>query len=273
MANVIKANGIIEEYQTEKVRNSIRRAGIPDKIQNDVLEHINSKVYEKIPTKEIYGHVIEFLGTTDYPYAKTKYSLKQAIMDLGPTGYPFEDFVSEILMSLGYSTQTRQILNGKCINHEVDIIASKGNEKILIEAKFHNSVGTRTEVHVPMYTKSRFDDVKEKYQLTQAWIMTNTKATTDAIAFAECVGMKIISWSYPDNDSLRELIEKAGLHPITVLTTLEQGIKVKLLDRHIVRCKELHEKPEILNDYQLSQNQIKSVMDELNYICAGEHKI
>jgi hypothetical protein len=273
MTNVIKANGAEEEYNEEKMLRSFKYAGIPEDLQLEAVQHLRNRIYNNIPTKEIYGNVLEFLGKSEYPYTRSTYSLKQAIMDFGPTGYPFEDFISEILTSLGYSTQVRQILNGKCISHEVDIIAKKDNITALIEAKFHNSVGIRSDVHIPMYTKARFEDVREKYQLTEAWVITNTKATTDAIAYAECVGMKIISWSYPEGKSLRDLIEQAGLHPITILTSLTQGQKVKLIEDHIVRCKAIHENPDILNILSLSHEEKQKVVNEINFICKGEHDL
>lgn len=272
MLNVIKVGKQIEPYSEEKILHSIKRAGIPEKIHNDVLKHVNSKVYDNIPSSEIYGHVTEFLGASDYPYSRSRYSLKQAIMDLGPTGYPFEDFISEILNSHGYNTEVRVNLMGKCVSHEVDIVAKKNERSILIEAKFHNSVGTRTDVHVPMYTKSRYEDIKDKYNLNESWIITNTKATTDAIAFAECVGMTIISWSYPEKGSLRELIESAGLHPITILSTLLPQHKLNLLKRHIIRCKSIHENPSILEPLGMSVEEKKKVLDEIEFVCKGEHR-
>lgn len=271
MVNVIKASKLAEPFNTDKVLGSIKNIGIPESLQKDVVSHINGKLYDNIPSKEIYGHVSEFLGTSDFPYSKSKYNLKQAIMDLGPTGYPFEDFISEILTQIGYSTEVRQVLMGKCISHEVDIVAKKNNETIMIEAKFHNSTGTRSDVRVPMYTKSRYEDLLSKHQFTNAWVITNTKATTDAIAYSECVGMKMISWSYPDGESLRDLIESAGLHPVTILSTLSQQQKITLLNRHLVRCKSIHDNPESLDILDMSHEDKKKVLEEITYICGGEH--
>src|SRR3989344_4923620 len=163
MVNVVKASGQKEPFSEIKVRNSIRRAGIPKDLQEEVLTHVKTKIYENIHTSEIYKHITEFLEASPQPFNKTKYTLKQAIMDLGPTGYPFEDYVAEILKSEGYQTHVRQILEGQCVSHEVDIIAQKDDKKILIEAKFHNSPGTRSDVHVSLYTKARFDDLKDSY--------------------------------------------------------------------------------------------------------------
>jgi len=100
--------------------------------------HIQSKAYDGISTSEIYQHVLEFLDTSSHPYSRAKYSLKESIMMLGPTGYPFEDFIARLLESQGYTTKVRQILNGKCITHEIDVIAEKDRTTAAIEAKFHN---------------------------------------------------------------------------------------------------------------------------------------
>ena len=160
-------------------------------------------------------------------------------MDLGPTGYPFEDFVAKVLDAHGYHTKVRQIVTGSCISHEIDIIAAKNGKTAMIEAKFHNNPGTRSDVHVALYTKSRFEDVKEKNMFDEAWVVTNTKVTGDAIDYAKCDGMKVIGWSYPDGGGLRDLIEKYHLHPVTMITTLPQALKQKLLDNHIVLCKDI----------------------------------
>jgi hypothetical protein len=141
MPTVIKANGQPEDFSEKKLIDSIRRAGIPANLEEEVLEHIKSNLYENIPTHEIYYHLEEYLGHTKSPYYKNKYSLKRALMDLGPTGFPFEAYVAEILKAQGYETQVGEILMGKCVSHEVDIIAKNKTQKIMVECKFHNRPG------------------------------------------------------------------------------------------------------------------------------------
>jgi hypothetical protein len=85
--------------------------------------------------------------------------------------------------------------------------------------------GIHTDVHVSLYTKARFDDLKDKYQFDQAWLFTNTKITPDALAYALCVNMGVTGWSYPQNESLRDLIEKHRLYPVTLLSTLSRFTK------------------------------------------------
>ena len=267
MVTVVKASGQKEPFSEIKVRNSIRRAGIPQEIHEEVLRHVKTKIYENIHTSEIYKHIIEFLEVSPQPFNKTKYTLKQAIMDLGPTGYPFEDYVAEILKTKGYQTQVRQILEGKCVSHEVDIIAEKDRQKILIEAKLYKSPGIRTDGHVSLYTKARFDNFKCNYNLNQAWIVTNTKVTTDGIEYALCCGMKIIGWNYPETGSLRDLVEKAKLYPITALQTLSQSQKQLLLLHGTVLCKNICLNPNIIKVLDLPMDKEEKAVLELEFLC------
>lgn len=270
MINVIKANGQKESFNEDKLLDSIKRARIPAPLQQEALNHVRTKVYEGISTSEIYQHILEFLDQSEHPYIKSQYSLKESIMMLGPTGYPFEDFVARILETAGYTTKVRQILSGKCVTHEVDVIAEKNGESSMIEVKFHNNPGVRSDVQVALYTQARFLDVKERNNLTKAWIVTNTKTTTDANTYALCTGMRVISWSYPEGESLRELIEKSRLHPVTMLTSLSQSNKITLLNSHIVLCKEIHENPHILDTLPLSKEDREKTLAEVDVICREE---
>lgn len=266
MVQVIKATGLVEPFSEEKLRYSIHRAGIPDEIQNQVIHHIKERLYDNIPTSEIYRHITEFLVQTNKSHVKAKYSLKQAIMDLGPTGYPFEDFIEEVLKQQGYATKVRTVLQGSCVSHEIDILAEKDGKAIAVEAKFHNGSGTRTDVHVALYTHARFNDVKVRNYIQESWVITNTKATVDAMNYASCVGMKIISWNYPEGDSLRDMVEKAKLTPLTTLTSLSDAQKQILMQNHIVLCKEIIDNPESIAVLGLSEEKKKTLVEEVNFI-------
>ena len=266
MPNVLKATGEKELFNEEKLRLSIQRAGIPKELTENIVIHVKSKLYENIPTREIYQHVTEFLGSSPVPFSRAKYSLKQAIMDLGPTGYPFEDYISEILKMEGYQTQIRQILAGKCISHEIDLIVTKNNVSVMVECKFHNMPGTHSQVHVSLYTKARFDDIKEKHNLNNVWLVTNTKITPDALDYAICSNMKVISWDYPQHNSFRDLIEKYKLHPITMLTTMSQNQKQLLLGNHVVLAKDICKNPSSLDILGLPADKKNSILSECQFV-------
>lgn len=262
MLHVIKATGKPEPYNEEKLVQSIKRAGIPESLENQVVSHVKEKLYDDIPTSVIYHHIKEYLKHSPQPAASAKYSLKQAIMDLGPTGYPFEDYIAHVMKSEGFETTVRNIVRGACITHEIDIIATKNEEKIMVEAKFHNFPGTKTNVHVALYTKARFEDTKQKNGFTAAWLVTNTKVTTDAIAFIECCGMHILSWEYPAQRNFREIVEKARLIPITALTTLNQTQKAQLLASGTVLVKDIVTSQSILASLHLPAHRVETILAE-----------
>lgn len=274
MLNVLKADNTREPFSKKKLIESIQRAGIATSFYNKVIAHVERKVYDGISTKEIYHHITEFLEKSAQPYSRTRYSLKQAIMDLGPTGYPFEDYIAKILELEGFTIKIRQIVQGACIQHEIDIIASKHTinytniMKIMVEVKFHNRTGIKTNVHVPMYTKSRFEDIKNKYNLTQAMLVTNTKTTIDAIAYAKCVGMEIISWSYPDKKNLRDLVEKYQLFPITALASMPMLLKQKLLEQGIVLCTDICANQSLLDLFGLDRKSKDLILAESSFVCS-----
>jgi len=266
MPNVLKASGQIEPFNEEKIHLSMDRVGIPESSQKDILTYVESKLYDNIPTREIHKYIEEFLQNSKYPFSRTKYKLKQAIMDLGPTGYPFEDYVSEILKLEGYATQVRQILKGRCVSHEIDIVAGKENTKAMIECKFHNSPGTCSQVHVSLYTKARFDDVKEVNNLNEAWLITNTKITSDALNYALCSKMKVISWDYPEKGSFRDLIDRHKLYPITTLVGLSQNQKQILATNHTVLAKNVCKNPSSLDILGLPEDKKNSILSECQFI-------
>ena len=67
---VTKASGEKQAFSEEKLITSIKRAGIPAMLHDQVINHIKSKLYENIPTSEIYKHVIEFLDSSSHPLSR-----------------------------------------------------------------------------------------------------------------------------------------------------------------------------------------------------------
>lgn len=235
---VIKASGEREPFSEEKVRISLRRAGVGRELAEDVLKIVEAELRDGISTREIYQRIFRHLRETGTHLA-SKYNLKRALMELGPSGYPFEKFFAKVLESEGYQTAVDQQVRGKCVWHEVDIVAEKDGVKQMIEAKFHNESGLKTDTKVALYVYARFLDVSAGNGFDEGWLVTNTKLTRDAKTYCECVGLKYVSWNHPEGHSLRELVERSKLYPVTALTTLNAREKTTLLGEGIVTCKEL----------------------------------
>lgn len=269
MPYVIKANGEKEEFSEKKLIDSAKRAGVPEEMQREMVNHVKMALFDGISTSDVYNHIKEYLGGRSEPHYLAKYSLKQAIMDLGPTGYPFENYIARILQKEGFVTQLRTLLRGRCVTHEIDVIAEKSDDthkKMMIEAKFHNKVGIKTEVQVALYTYARFEDIKVNHHFDHALLITNTKTTTDAIAYAQCMGMHVISWEYPHGGSLRELVEKYNLYPITVLLSLSESEKQYLFTQDVILCSDIVENATVLHMLPLSQEKKQQVFEEASEV-------
>jgi hypothetical protein len=162
-----------------------------------------------------------------------------------------------------------------CVTHEVDVTAQKDNRHIMVECKFHNQPGVKSDVKVALYVQARFEDVAKKWQqepshgqrFHEAWLVTNTKLTTDAIRYASCVGMTAIGWRFPEDNSLEHLIEQFNLHPLTCLTSLSDTRKQSLLSQGVVLCKELIDNPNTLQLVGANETEIKQIIQEAKELC------
>lgn len=269
---ITKANGQREPFDEHKLRRSIRRAHIPKEYHDQVVENVRDELYEGISTSEIYQHVNNFFAKS-YPQGSCMYNLRQAIMDLGPSGYPFERYVGKLLEHQGYKTRVSTTIPGKCVTHEVDVIAEKNHEHFMIECKFHNEHGLRSDVKVALYVYARYLDVLsswtahepafERNTKHQAWIITNTKFSSDAIQYGQCVGMKMVGWNYPEKGGLQEMIETAGLHPITSLSSLSQSQKQYLLEKDVVLAIDLERNEWLLQELHLAYEDEQRVREDL----------
>ena len=120
--NIVKKSGRKVKYSLNKLRKSLKNSGATDKITNQIIEKINDELYDGISTNEIYNRAFYLLKKEKGAFA-SKYKLKKAIYQLGPTGFPFENFISAVLKNSGYKTSVGVILQGKCVHHEIDVLA------------------------------------------------------------------------------------------------------------------------------------------------------
>lgn len=269
--NIVKASGEIEPFSEQKLRRSLERVDAPAALITDIVEHIKSELKEGLKTSEIYSHAFSLLKKKEH-FTASRYSIKKALLELGPSGYPFENIVAELLKLDGYAVETGKITQGHCISHEVDVAARKDNRLVLVECKFHNRAGYKTDVKVALYVNARFWDIKkhllgksgQNKDNLEVWLVTNTKLSLDAIRYSKCTGIRAIGWGYPyDGRNLQYLLEESGLLPVTCLTSLTRTQKGELLRQGLVICREIVEKKEILKSIGLSNNRIVKVLKEV----------
>jgi len=267
---IVKADGEKEPFDPTKLQTSLARAGAPHGVVKKIVSEIEGTLEDGMTTSEIYRHAFKLLKK-ERRGAAGRYSVRRAVAELGPSGFPFEKFIARILDRKGYKTETNQMAQGHCLEHEVDVVAYNDEELIMIEAKFHGSPSMKTDSKDILYVKSRFDDLKlvdfnyggKKRKLTKGWLVTNTKFTTSAIKFAECHGMQLIGWDYPPlKGNLESLIQEVSVNPITCLPSLSKKQKDILMEKGIVLAESLKDNKEELLSLGLSEKKANDIIEE-----------
>jgi hypothetical protein len=269
--HIVKADGEEELFDESKLDDSLVRAGASDAVRERIINHIVKEIKEGMTTSEIYRHAFNQLRKDERRPVAARYSIKRAVFDLGPSGFPFEQFVSQLLKTEGWHTETGVAMTGKCTPHEVDVLAQKEGRRVGIEVKFHNAAGTKTDVKDSLYVYARFEDLKEsrepEMKVDEGWLVTNTRFTRNAIRYGKCVGLTMIGWDYPRNNGILDMIERSGVHPLTCLTTLTDGEKRKFLDKNIVLCKSITQGRHLLEEFGISSKKSEEVLEEASRLC------
>ena len=269
---ITKSSGDRVKFSTPKLKHSLSRSGADEATVANIINVVRDELYQGISTREIYNRAFALLKKKKSVFA-SKYKLKKAIYELGPTGFPFERFVSALLEYSGYSTKVGVILQGKCVSHEIDVVAKKNGQHIVAECKFHSEKTTTCNVKVPLYINSRYRDILANYKDSidppnEGWVVTNTRFTSAAIQYGECVGLYLLSWNYPKDNGLKERIDRLGLYPITVSTLLTNREKEFLLSRDIVLCRQLMNDVFYLDHLGISEKRKTKILDEVGQLCS-----
>lgn len=259
MLRVRKRDGRLEEFSRAKIVRTCLRAGASKKIAEKVAEEVEKRIYDGITTDEVLELVIELLFELKYEKAE-RYDLKRSLIRLGPSGFGFEKFVARLLEEHGFETETNVIVQGNCVEQEIDVVAERDGERYMIECKFHN-IPVYTGLKEAMYTYARFLDV-EKHGFTQPWIFTNTKFSEEAKKYAGCVGIKLTGWSYPEKEGIEVLLESKGLYPITILR-IDKEVLDELVRAGLVFCRDVVSAgEEKLREIGLSAKKAREVIAE-----------
>lgn len=258
-------------FSVEKLKASLKNAGAGDEIIEQIVDEISPQLYQGVSTKKIYRWAFNRLKQRSKNVA-AKYKLKTAIMELGPDGFIFEKFVSELYKRQAYKTKIGVIMQGKCVKHEIDVLATNETTHLLVECKYHSQPGKVSDVKVPLYIHSRFRDVesnwkndpKLEHKKMAVHVVTNTRFSPDAEQYARCSDMHLLGWDYPVGKGIKDLIDEYRMYPITCLTTLTSAEKDQLISQGAIFCSDLHDKPELFNTIRLSHQRSKNILNEVN---------
>ncbi len=244
---VVKKDGTKEVFNPKKLVESLERSGAHDKVIAHIVDHITKEIYDGATTDFIYSHAYELLQKEETNgSARFRYSLRRAVSELGPSGFPFEKYVSQVFAAHGYNSKTGIKIKGKCVTHEVDVVAENGDEIVTAELKFHNKLAIKTDLKVSLYVNSRFRDIMDTdfygEKKPRPFLITNTKFSSNAIKYAECEGtLELMGWDYPrrGKPNLHEFIQQSKIHPITALTTFSKKEHQMLIEGGFITCRDI----------------------------------
>lgn len=267
---VKKSTGDKAPFSIEKLRTSLYRSGARKEDVQHILDVVQDELYQGISTKEIYHRALGLLKRKKSVFA-SKYKLKKAIYELGPSGFPFERFIGQVLYYSGYEIQIGAHVQGHCVSHEIDVVATRNKETLYVECKFHGEEGRNCDVKVPLYIHSRYRDIlanlKGDISNMLGWVVTNTRFSADAVTYGNCAGLQLLSWDYPKGNGLKDRIDKLGLYPITVSTLLTEQEKSFLLGRDVVLCKQLLNDRFYLDHLGISEIRKAKIINEIKLLC------
>lgn len=257
---VVKRSGEREEFDPRKTIAAVVRAGVPRDEAEGIVRALEKQLYDGITTEEIYRRVHQMLQGRK----ASRYSLKKAFQRLGPEGENFETFVARLFQAEGYETQVRQVLDGKCTSHEVDVLMKRGGESVMVECKFHNSLGTKSSIQCALYVYARFLDLRDGERLDRPMLVTNTRFSLDALRYARCVGMDLLGWNSPEGSGIESLATRHRLFPITILEMRRSDLTSLLAHRFIV-LDDLLERPKDVR-VLLSRDSAEGILSQANEI-------
>lgn len=269
---ITKSSGEEQVFSTDKLIRSLRSAGAEEASVLNIVKDVEEWIYSGVTTKQIYRRAHAILHKKEK--RTFRYRLKQSILELGPTGYPFELLVGEIYRRQAWDVEVGQVLQGASITHEMDVIATNATVQYLIECKYHKDQGKQVSIQVPLYVRSRVNDIIEHRQSLPEYaglkfiasVATNTRFSDDSTHYSAHSGVQLLSWDYPEGNALKDLIERYHIYPITILKDLSFRDKQYLLNHGVVLCSHLSQDSSILAELGMSARKRRSVLKELAQI-------
>jgi|TARA_B100001964_G_C14142112_1_gene557941 Holliday junction resolvase len=266
MIFVKKLDGRSEKYYPSKLRKSLSNSGADEETTNKIMAKVDKILYKGIETKKLFKFALNEFKKYK-PYGSSRYNLKNAILRLDHEGFHFESLVAKVIQKKGYSVKLNQIVNGKHIKHEIDISAEKGQEKLMIECKHHAKPWLGTDIRTALYVYARFIDTRKWF--TMPMLVTNTRFSSQVVTYSKGIGLKLMGWKCPKDDSLEYYIEKFKIYPVTMLSILDRKKIFELLRLNILLISDLSsmDAKKISRILKISKSKADRILEEAKALC------
>lgn len=247
MVEIFKHSGRYESYNPEKLLKSLLKAGVTEEDSKQIVEAITEMCYPGITSQKIQQEAARQLEKKS-KILRANYSLKKSLLGLGPSGYAFEKLIAKLFGLKDYKTQVSVTNKGKCVSHEIDVVAKNHERTEYIECKFHNNPGKKNDVKTSLYVHARAMDLKNNPAnvFDDFWIISNSVFSEDALTYANCAGVKILCLNHPVGSNLYQEIQRHALYPISSIKKLKRYEVMELIENDIITCFDLMQRPDIL---------------------------
>jgi Holliday junction resolvase-like predicted endonuclease len=220
--------------------------GATHEVAVGVANRVEQRIYDGIESKRILSMIFRQLGRY-HPAVKHHTDLRRALAMMEPKP-DFEEYIRMLLKEQGYQVTSNEIVRGKCVEHEIDSIASKDGKTYIVEVKHHSNHHTLSGLDVDRISRAIFEDITEGFKLglnsinvEKAIIVCNVKLSEHAKRYADCRGIEHIGWRYPPDHGIDRMIEEKKLYPITYLKNLDSADMRRLTSGGVLLLKQLVE--------------------------------
>lgn len=241
---VVKADGVSEPFNREKVLKTCLKLCGSVELAEKVSRRVEEQVYDGISTREILSAIFRIMA--EYKPAMAHRVDLRTSLSLLRSKPDFENFISQIFRNLGYEVVRNIVVQGFCIEHEVDVLASRNDERIYVEAKHHMNPHMYVKLDAVEKVWATILDIREGYEkglntlnISKPLVATNTKFTNHAYRYAKCRGIDLLGWGVTDGMDLEKCIVEFKLYPVTILKGFDLHILYKVIDRGYVTVKQL----------------------------------
>jgi hypothetical protein len=265
---IIKADGSREEFQPKKIIKTCLRAGATREKAEEIAKKISQRVKENWTTHKIYQMIITELDKIKNKSAFVV-TIRHAIAKLGPEN--FELYCKKLLEAEGYTCEWNKIVKGRCIEHQIDVIA-KRDKLYLVECKHHENPHRFCGLGIALQVQARLEDVKDgfsdkknKYNFDVAWIFTNTKFSYHTKKYSAAKGIVLTGWGYKGDYALEKMAETKRIYPVTILR-LGRDVEEKLLENNIITLQDMISDESIKS--KLKRKEYNDIVSQAKHILA-----
>ncbi len=247
---IIKSTGQHQVFDKKKFLQSLLKSKVPKTTAKQIADNVQAQLYDRIPTHQIYKLTKQALLDSNQTVGYHLYQLREAIATLDSIA--FEKYIAQILTHWGFVSQWNVIVTGKCIEHQVDIVAYKEDKNYLVECKHHRKYHRDSGLGRILELDARWLDINEfkgtiNYPLSRqaeaikfykSWLITNTKFSEHAKNYAKCRRIELTGWKYGNRLTLENMVQKIHVYPLTMFGLTSQQ-SADLVDLDLVTTNDL----------------------------------